>query len=315
MARDWTSILSLVEGHYPTAAGISGQDTVLRQSLVGFANSLFREIDRQRRWSLNYVSSSLTTSVGVGVYAIPTGMTAISRVYYLLTTNVPVTLGLYDSQELRQAFGDPSVSNGKPRAYATQGTNIEIFPRPDNNGGPNYSLVFEGYTTLTPIVETTGTTTASTTLTVPSTVYLTDNGATAVTASLSVRGAGNLGPLSVAGTHLTTSTAFPTGTTVTMGTAAVTVVTSGQVFFNSSNWLISGFDKVVLFGVLREVAAYLKENFDVWQMRYQQELDLMSQFDMDRTTGMEQLATGAAGQRQSQLRTMDAPVGYGYLWP
>ena len=124
-----------------------------------------------------------------------------------------------------------------------------------------------------------------------------------------MRGAGNLGALSVADTLIVPWTAFPSGTQVTLGSNAIGNTTNAQVFFNSFNWLIDGFDMVVLFGVLREVAAYLKENFDVWERRYQAALEEMAQFDFDRKSNLEKMATAVTGQRQAQLRILDFPAG------
>lgn len=320
MARDWTELVAVIEGHYPTAVGSpSGQDNVLRSSLTKFANSLFKGIERMRRWSLAYnVAPPTVTSAGVQIYPFPSSVVVISRIYWLLSTGQPVTLGLYDAQELRRTFGEgPNAQSSAPRYYAINGTNIELFPKPDNgaagNGaGTNYSLIIEGYGALTPIVETTGVTTgASTTLTVPSSAYLTARGLAPAGTNISVRGAGNLGPISVPDTLITNWTAFPTPTTVTLASPAITAVPlpGAQVYFNSLNWLIQDFDKVVLFGVLREVAAYLKENYSVWESRYLAELEEMAQFDFDRKSNLEKMATAVTGQRQGQLRTLDYPAG------
>lgn len=320
MARDWTELVAVIEGHYPTAVGSSsGQDNVLRSSLTKFANSLFKGIERMRRWSLAYnVAPPTVTVAGTQSYPFPSSVVVISRMYWLLSTGQPVTLELYDAQELRRTFGEgPNAQPSAPRYYAINGTNIELFPVPDdgaagNGAGTNYSLIVEGYGALTPIVETTGiTTAASTTVTVPSSAFLIARGLATAGTNVSVRGAGNLGALGAADSLITNWTAFPTPTQVTLASPAITAVASpgAQVFFNSLNWLIQDFDKVVLFGVLREVAAYLKENYDVWERRYMTELEEMAQFDFDRKSNLEKMATAVTGQRQGQLRSLDYPAG------
>ena len=298
-----------MEGEYPTSIGTNGRDTVLRSSLTKFANSLFKEIERKRRWTLNYGTTSFITSVGTQTYAFPTTLLAMSRVYYLLSTGEPVTLENYDAQELRRIWGEgPNAVPGQPRYFAINGAQIELFPTPDNNGGANYTIIAEGYGALTPIVETTGTITGGTlSLAVPSTAYLSDRNVPNAGQMVSVRGAGNLGASSVADTFVIPWTGFPDATHVNLGLNAPTSVTNGQVFFNSFNWLIDGFDMVVLFGVLREVAAYLKENYDTWERRYQYALEEMAQFDFDRKSTLEKMATAVTGQRQAQLRTLDFP--------
>lgn len=311
MARDWTELVSVLEGHYPTAIGSGGQDTTLRASLTKFANSLFKEIERQRRWSLAYNTTSFPTVAGTQSYAFPSSIVVISRAYYLLTTGMPITLELYDAQELRRIFGEgAATTQSQPRYYAINGTNLELFPIPDTNAGLNYTIIVEGYGALTPIVETTGTTVvASPTLTVPSSAFLTARGVPAAGTNVSVRSAGDPGALSAPDTLIANWTAFPTPTTVTLSTNAISVVTNGQVFFNSLNWLIQDFDKVVLFGVLREVGAYLKENYAVWEKRYLDELEIMAQFDFDRKSNLMKMATAVTGQRQAQLRVLDYPAG------
>jgi hypothetical protein len=298
-----------MEGEYPTAIGSGGQDNVLRLSLVKFANSLFKEIERKRRWSLAYGTTSFVTSAGVQLYTFPTSLLVISRLYYLLPSGDPITLELYDAQELRRIYGEgPAAPQSMPRMFAINGTQIELFPPPDTNGGANYTIIGEGYGALTPIVEATGTTVAlSTQLTVPATGYLTSRGVPAAGSAVSIRQAGYAGINSTPDTWITPWTAIPDATHVTLQNAAITAVVSGQVFFNSFNWLIDGFDMVVLFGVLREVAAYEKENFDIWDKRYQAALEEMAQFDFDRKSTLERMATAVTGQRQAQLRILDFP--------
>jgi hypothetical protein len=236
-------------------------------------------------------------------------MTAISHLYWLQDSQgAPVELDSYDIGELRKTFGDgPNAQFGPPRYFAVIGSNIQIFPTPDNAGpvstGGNYPLVFEGYQNLTPIVQTTGrTVAASAVLTVPSKAYLTDRGVLPAGSAVSVMGTGNLGPGSVADTLFTSWLAFPTPTTVTLGTnAIVTNVTDVKVYFNSSNWVIQNFDHVVLFGILREVASYLKENFTTWDQRFQLAMQNMAQADVDRRKTMESQAVGMTAQGRAEL--------------
>jgi hypothetical protein len=274
-------------------------------------------IDTDRRWSLSYSSTTQLTTPGTSQYAIPTGMTAISHFYFLqATAGAPVTLQNYDIQELRRTWGDgPNAQQGTPRYYAVIGNNVQVFPTPDANGpsSGNYPLIFEGYTRLTPIVQTSGTTTgASATLTVPSTAYLTARSVPSVGSYLSVSGAGNPGPSSVPDVHFTNWSAFASPTTVTMGANAITAVPGlgASVYFNSSNWVIQNFDHVVLFGVLREVAAYLKENFQVWNDRFSLAMDNMAQEDVDRRKDMEMQGVGRTNQNQTEL----SGYGRGGFW-
>lgn len=246
---------------------------------------------------------------GTALYAIPTGMTNISHLYWLTDTGTPVTMEAYDAQELRRRFGEGANSQqGAPRYFSVLGSNVQVFPVPDASGptasSGNYSLLFEGYTELVPVIETTGITTtggAATTLTVPSTVYLTALGVGTSGTYLSILGAGYPGPLAVASTLLASWSAFPSATQVTIAPGAQAVATNGRCFFNSANWLIQNFDQVVLFGVLREVAAYLKENFQVWDSRFEAAYDDMARFDVDRRKTLEMQGVGVTGQRQIEL--------------
>jgi hypothetical protein len=315
VALEWSELAVQIEAHYPTARGGTGQDARLQLSLTRFANSFFKFMERTRRWSLAYSTGTISTVAGTATYAIPTNITAITHLYYILASGACVELEDYDAMELRAIYGEGANSQqGPPRGFAIEGTNIQLFPVPDSNAGSNYSLIVEGYQTLKPIIETTGTTTAANaTLTVPSSAYLTDRGLATSGSYLSVRGAGNLGPNSVAGTFFTNWTAFPLATTVTMSANAVTAVTAGQTFFNSWNWLIDGFDHVVLFGVLREVAAYLKENYTIWEQRLESALMEMTQFDADRRATINSMATVVSGQRMAQLALLDSRIFWGGL--
>lgn len=313
MARDWPEILNIIEGHYPTSIGDTGRDRTLRISLTKFANQLFKSIERERRWSLAYTSDeTVVTTANLSDYLIPSNVLTISRLYRRTATGSIVPLDLFDAGELRAVHGEGADSiAGPPVAFAIKGLSIQLFPKPDNAGptAGNYTLVFEGQTFLPPIVETTGiTTAASAVLTVPAGGYLTTGRGLATSGSyLSVRGAGYLGALSVADSHLTSWSAIG-ATTVTMGVAAVTAVPTpgGQAFFNSLNWLIRDFDHVVTFGVLREVAAYLKENYSTWNTRFKDAMEELAAFDFDRRKMMGMKATAVTGQEQGQLRNLDS---------
>lgn len=307
MAREWVALYEEIVAHYPTALGTSGQDTTLAAAVLKFLNSLQKRINTDRRWSLSYSTTTQITSQGNPLYGIPTGMTNISHLYWLTDAGQPVTLESYDVQELRRRFGDgPNAQQGQPRYFAVLGANVQVFPTPDFSGptGGDYTLNFQGYSELVPVVETTCTTTTggtSTTLTVPSTQYLSALGVGTTGTYLSILGAGYQGPLAVASTLLTSWTAMPPGTTLTINPGAQAVATTTRCFFNSANWLIQNFDQVVLFGVLREVAAYLKENFQVWDSRFEAAYDDMARFDVDRRKTLEMQGVGVTGQRQIEL--------------
>lgn len=308
--RDWIEVARAVERVYPTATGGTTRDDSLRASLVGFADSLFKEIEREQRWSAAYTTGNLAVVAGTATYSVPTGMTVIEYVYHLDSSGNQLTIDRYDESELRRVYGEGvSSTRGEPVKYSLKGSTIQLFPVPD----ASYTVIVEGYQALNQIVETTGNTTAtSATLTVPSSAYLTAMGlASSGTTGLSVRGAGNLAGGSVADTHVTSWTAFPTATTVTMGNAAIATVSDAQVFFNSQNWLITDFDKVVLFGVLRMVASYLMDTqgYTVWEARFQNEMEKLREYEFDRARSLEMFATAHQGQRQSQLRRQDALVG------
>jgi hypothetical protein len=317
VAREWTDIAAEIEGQYPTARGFGGQDARLQLCLSRFANSFFKFFERTRRWSLAYKVVTITTTPNVAIYTIPAPMLTLSHVYYLTPTGAPVALDSYDAQELRTVYGEGANSiAAAPRFFAVEGTQLQLFPKPDTNGGSNYSIFLEGQQSLPQMVETTGEIAgASANLVVPSSAYLSDLGLAATGTYVSVRGAGNLGPATAqiqAGTLLTSWSAFPDPTHVTLGANAATAVsTPGQVFFNSLNWLIQDFDLVILFGVLREIAAYLKEDFVTWDKRLQNELNELQQFDVDRRRTLISDGTGLTSQRLAQLARLDGRIFWG----
>lgn len=314
--RDWTGVLDDLESYYPRCVGGTNTDEALRRRLVGWANNVFDEIERRQRWSLAYVAVPFITTPNLATYPIPAGITDINYVYYLDPVGNPTRVERYDPMELRRGFGEGALSvPGRPVKYAQLGTNLQFFPMPDDTGptAGNYTMIVEGHQVLVPIVETAGTATAaSATLTVPSTAFLTARAVpTAGSTGLSVRGAGNLQFTGTADTLITSWLAFPSATAVTMGAPAVTAIATlgAQVFFNSQNWLIQNFPFVVEFGVLCEVASYLKDDYGVWKQRYEEEIERMAGFDLDRSTELETLATAELGQRMSQLRKLDVILG------
>jgi hypothetical protein len=320
VAREWTDIAVEIEGQYPTTRGaLTGGDPRLQLCVSRFANSFFKAFERMRRWSLAYKISNIVTTPNLAFYTIPAPYLTLSHVYWLTTTGAPVELSSYDAQELRTIYGEGANSiAAAPRFFAIEGTQIQLFPKPDDYGGANYTIFLEGQQSLAQMVETTGQIgAASTNLVVPSSDYLVDLGLATTGTYVSVRGSGNLGPVTAvpqAGTTLTNWTAFPDPTHVTLGTPAVTALVSGadgQVFFNSLNWLIQDFDLVILFGVLREIAAYLKENFSIWAQRLNDELDDLARFDVDRRKTLMQDATGITAQRLAQLARLDSRIFWG----
>jgi hypothetical protein len=276
-----------------------------------------KEVERIRRWPFAYGTAQQQTIAGTATYAIPAGILTISNLYYLDTNGQPQIIENYSAMELRRTYGEGAgATGGPPRKYSILGTNIEIFPTPDFTGpsAGNYTLLFEGYQSLLPIVETTGSIGATANLlTVPSTGYLAGFGINGFTLnSLSIRGAGY--PQSAAFNDqlitLNSGVAPPAG--VITGLSAQTTVTAAQTFFNSVNWLMTDYPKVLEFAVMREVATYLKENYDTWETRYQHELDLMADHAVDRQTNLESMATWSPGQRTPQLRRLDSWMTFEY---
>ena len=106
MAQSWVDLALDIEGPYPRAFGGSTRDETLRLSLVRWANNLFKEIERTRRWPFAYGTATIVTVAGTQSYAIPAGILAISNIYFLDTGGNPVTLENYSAQEMRRAFGE-----------------------------------------------------------------------------------------------------------------------------------------------------------------------------------------------------------------
>jgi len=214
--------------------------------------------------------------------------------------------------QARKTWGDfPNADLGPPLNFVLEGGNIQLFPTPDTSGpGANgiYPIVFEGSAPVVHVVETTSATAASTTLTVPSTGYLTDESVATSGSAVSIRGAGNLAQQSIPDTFVTSWSAFPSGTTVTLGAQPIqTGLSNLQTFFNSQNWIITSFPNVVSFGMAREVATYLKDNYEVWEQRYQQQYQLMMEFDAKGRHGAEQIAYAVAGGKRAIYKDIDVP--------
>lgn len=201
---------------------------------------------------------------------------------------------------------------------------IFLYPTPDASGpgGPggatNFALRVGGYYNTPLIVETTGTTTgSSTTLTVPATAYLSRNlvptNGSLQNATLSVRGAG---PTKIAGTNdtlITSWSAMPLATTVTMSVAATNAVSTAQTFFHSTNWMIRFWPKLIQFGMQREIAQYYENDasFNIWDKRFNEQLMKAIDWDADRARGRELMAAGLLGGNSTALSRSDMWTGWG----
>lgn len=200
-----------------------------------------------------------------------------------------------------------------------------LYPTPDNSGpnGGSYPLRIGGYYNTPYIVETTGTTTVTPPneqiLTVPSVQYLYRNlvpsNGQNQKATVSVRNAGDLMNSAADRDTLISSWASMDGgsNTVTMDTNAPAVVTNGQVFFHSTNWMIRYWPKLIQFGMLREIAQYYGNDaeFALWDKRFDQQLDKMRNWDADRARGRELMAAGLLGGNATALNRSDMLTGWG----
>jgi hypothetical protein len=214
VANSFVDVIRLVEAHVPQARGGTSYDDVLRASLVGFANTVIDEIDREQRWSLSYAEPYFTTVQGTEQYALPyplpasalgqTSQLFIKRVYYVDATGRPVALGRVDQYEAQRLYGESlglgasatAPPQGKPTKYAIipststaggidQGNpqmTIFLYPTPDASGpetSGNFKIRVQGYWKTPPIWETLAATASNTTLTFTvagSGSYLTSNG-------------------------------------------------------------------------------------------------------------------------------------------
>jgi hypothetical protein len=333
MARDWLQIAEAIEAAYPRSLGGATGDENLRLQLVDWANDGMNEIQKIRRWTLAFGTATTVTTPGTSTYAIPNGIAPLDNLYYVDASGYPQVIENYTRIQASLRIGEgASVPNGIPRyfAYVASGglvvnqsinatMSIQLFPAPDNAGpsSGNYTLVFEGYQLLTaiPIVETTGSiTSGASTLTVPSTSYLVGKGVPSNNGFVSVRGAGFAQSATINDDFVTNVGAaiVVPGTSVTLSTLAGATVTTAQTFFNTVNWLIREYPKVLEFAVMREVATRLgsKDDYQKWEARYQHELELLEDAEIDRAKLQETWLTWTPGQRVPQLRRLDTLLGW-----
>jgi len=323
--RDYIEVVRKVEGYYPQSVGSAvGKDETLRRNLSGYYNQCLREIGQAQRWQRNFKATTITTIAGTALYTLNGGnWQTIEQMYWLDVTGRQVPVELVQQEEARAIFGaGPLPQQGRP-CYAAlmPGRQIQIFPVPDAAGpsSGNYDLVVEFYQDLPQIIETTGSTTATVgTVTVPSVPYLTTRGAVAANPGgdkISVRAAGYDGGLGSKDDFVEAWSAFPTPTTITVPTVPSTVA-SAQTFLYSTNWLIDEYPVVPLFAMLREVASYLKskEDYSLWEGRFQLVLQGMIGDDLDARTQREVLASAVTGQRQPQFATRPGGQGWGPGW-
>ena len=317
MARDWGEIVKRLEGTYPQLIGGTSRDDTVRQLLVPYANDAMEEISRHQRWSYDYTSTTFITAQGVNTQTLPANYIQVRRCYWVDQNGRPQPLERWDRLELQRVYGDPvsgqTTNQSAPTKFSLDNNTIYLYPVPDFSGptSGNYTVTIEGYTRILSIVETTGTSVAaSPTLTVPSTVYLTDQGLLATPTggpNLSVRSAGNLQFSGQNDTLVTSWSAFPSGTTVTMTANAVANQTAVQTFFNSTNWLITNWPDVLFYRVLCAVANYYGSQTDQGRYEgiYQDKLKSLRDYEFDRARGEEQQGVVQVGQRAPGLRRQD----------
>lgn len=345
MARDYVEILKRVEAHYPQALGsTSSQDSVLKANITNFANDLIAEIDREQRWSLSFNEPNFTTVPGTATYALPfpsggaaplLTQTFIDRIYYENPTTGRITrLQRLNKEELQRVFGDAvgtTVNVGAPKYYSIDAQAaysagvptlvVTLYPAPDGAGpsSGNYVIRMAGYFNTPAIIETQGSTTAASptlTLAANATTFLTDNGVPAISTGLglglSVRTAGNPGIGGTNDTLITGWSAFPTNATVIMTSPAVVNTTNVQAFFNSTNWIITHWPKVLIFGILREVASYYgsTDKYAVWEQRFQDQMKRLRDYEFDRARSIDSHVVAYSGGDSSALRVPDSGLGW-----
>jgi hypothetical protein len=322
--------------------GGASRDETLRSTLVSFANDAIDEIDRRQRWLLSFAEPTVTTASGTQAYTLPfpaptagSGLTSnlyMQRAYWEDANGRINRMLRYSKEELQRLYGDPTGSNpntGQPKYFAVEPTTSQsggalfgspqmqliVYPCPDGSGpvSGNYVIHVSGYWETPSIIETTGTISGppTTTLTVQSGPFLTTANAipsdgTGYGLTVSVRGAGFAQSPTVNDDH-TTQWSLISGNAVTLSLAAQTAVSSAQVFFNSTNWIIRHFPKVLLFGMLREIANYYGnlQDYPVWEARFQEQVEQMSKYDFDRSRGVDQEAVAVPGQLASSLRRLE----------
>lgn len=313
--RDWLDIVARVEGHYRQTQGTAqNQDETLRSLLVPFANDLFQEIERDGREPRLIATTPFVTTPGVSVYALPSTFLLVDCLYWEDANSYPTYLDKDDKRELMPLYGDQAATQqGAPRKFSLDGANIQIYPTPDSAGptSGNYTINIEGYVLITPITETTATTNGTTSVTIPSANFLTKAGVATSGSFVSIRGAGYPQSATV-NDFWQTGWSSLTGTTATVLAAPATNVTTAQCFFNSKNFLIGNWPKLVLFGVLREVAAYLANDGDMnrWNSRYEEELTKFREFQTSYQRSHESTAAAIPAQNDRTSRRRDYPLNY-----
>jgi hypothetical protein len=269
----------------------------------------------------------------------------IKRVYYTNVNGRPVDLQRMEQAEAQRIYGESlglgslatAPVRGKPVKYfmtpdlATQAIlvgaprmRLMLYPTPDDTGpelSGNFRIRVAGYWKTPAIIETLGgIVSAATTLTFTtagSGDYIVF-GAGAQTSSadyganISVRGAGfPTGILGTSGTqiadNLITTWSAIAANTATVGSSAGTTVTAAQVFFYSTNWIITHFPKLLIAGIMREIGEYYGNDqmFGVWQGRYQEQLEKLRAYEFDRARGLDMMAAAQPGQNASSQRRTD----------
>ena len=329
-------------------SGVSqSQDEILRRNLVGYANDVLRELEEANRWGRNFFVNSWVTTPGTALYPLPGPlvsaagnadvMTHVHRLYYRMSSGRVVQLELYDQQEPRWMVGDvPTPANptdvgvtGKPRWYSIMGTgnlgvsqpSILIFPAPDSSGpdGGNYTLILEYYSAFQQFAESAvipnnagvtqtffGANTGNylTSIGIPASSSLTGQ-------FCSIRAAGYTN-LSGVSTTANEDIIAPWQNLVAASVDVVaTVVVGGYcpIMFNSRNWIIDLRPNLLLYGILRNVAAYLKDDqgYSIWEQRFQKELEDAMEWDQQSRHDGEVLAGAVGGQQQRMLQDIDWP--------
>lgn len=339
-------MLRRCEAHYPQAIGGTDRDDTVRSSLVLFANDCLAELDREERWSLSYAEPYLTTVSGTRSYAIPypqpagqpagnTSPVFVKRLYYINTAGTLVELERMEKRELQRVYGDgtvppagapiryaiePSTDLGGSVSFGSPALQIYFYPTPDANGpqSGNYQIYVGGYWQLPQIIETVGNALSGNTTLTYSTAgsgsYLTAAGLPSNGSQwgqfVSVRAAGN--PTGITAfptdTHITSWTAIAANT-ATLQTSPGTTANNCQTFFNSFNWVIQHWPKLLQYGILKEVAAYYgkADQMQIWEGKFAQQMEKLRAYEGDRNRGMEQLAAAQSGQLAGTLRRIDGP--------
>jgi hypothetical protein len=345
--RDFMGIVRAIEGLYPKAKGtldpnFPNQDDQLRLQITPFADELFREVERMRRWRLSWTTGNVVTNPGFNSYNLPVDCSTIKRIWWRRSSGSIQILRRADEAEIRLVKGEPPSNPGpnnlpppfgEPRFWAempplTEQFNagsqreFNIWPAPDSNGptSGNYTLFIDYYAELPQIVETTSTQAgASGSLTLPTNAgsYAIAQGVNPASGSgqqLTVRGAGNPTGITLVGSDdFTAGWLAITASAVTLsgGATTITNVTNAPTYFNSVNWLIRSFPKVVVFGMLREVASYFSsQDYQKWEARYQKELEQLVEWDDDTESGVEVMGVATQGQLQPIFRDLDLPELY-----